>query len=283
MASWAPPAKIEDLYAKANGNKWAGINRPTAGARDETPAEVGTADIQLYSLATPNGWKVGILLEELGVEYDAHVVSIMKGDQFSKGFVGVNPNSKIPCAVDRKGGKDGSTEVHLFESASIMLYFADKFKKFVPPTDDTVARAELMNWLFWQMAGQGPMTGNFGHFFTYAPADKCEARDYGASRYGMEVQRLCSVLDQHLETRPYILGEEYSIADMACFPWFHQIVREEGYKIETNNACNFLSSTQYKNLMVWYEKILARPAVQRGVKVCSGGVAKPWLVKEEDK
>lgn len=267
--SWAPPAKIEDLYS--------GKSRPTAGARDEVEAEDGAADIQLYSFPTPNGWKVGILFEELGADYDAHCASIIKGEQFSKGFVDINPNSKIPCAVDKKGGKDGNTKVRLFETASIMLYFADKYKKFVPPVEDSVARAELMNWLFWQMAGQGPMTGNFGHFFNYAPADKVETRDYGVARYGMEVQRLCSVLDQHLEGREYILGDTYTIADMACFPWFHQIVKEDGYKLETNNAANFLSSSQYKNLMAWHAKILARPAVQKGLKVCSGGVGKPWL------
>eukprot|EP01059_Diplonema_ambulator_P001227 TRINITY_DN1097_c0_g1_i1.p1 TRINITY_DN1097_c0_g1~~TRINITY_DN1097_c0_g1_i1.p1 ORF type:complete len:282 (+),score=98.46 TRINITY_DN1097_c0_g1_i1:46-891(+) len=278
-AVWTPPAKIEDLYARANGGVFGSMNRPTAGARSEVPAPEGNADIQLYSLATPNGWKVGILLEELGVDYDAHYVSIMKLDQFQSGFVAINPNSKIPCAVDKKGGKNGDERVNLFESASIMLYFADKFKKFVPPVEDTAQRAQLMNWLFWQMAGQGPMTGNFGHFFAYAPADKLEVRDYGVNRYGMEVQRLCSVLDQHLEDKEYILGDEYGLADMACFPWFHQIIT--GYKYENSSAADMLTPSQYKNLVRWHAKILARPAVQRGITVCSGGVGKPWMVSKE--
>lgn len=209
--TWTPPAKVEELFAAASGNKFAGINQPTSGAREEKPLERGSAPFQLYSIATPNGQKVGIMLEELQelglADYDAFAIGL-GGAQFGSGFVGVNPNSKIPAAVDYDT-PDGKP-LELFESGSIVLYLAEKFKKFLP--SDFRGRAECMNWAFWQMAGQGPMTGNFGHFFVYAPADKCETRSYGAARYGMEVQRLCHVLDTHLSTRKYIVGEEYSIA-----------------------------------------------------------------------
>jgi GST-like protein len=212
--SWTPPAKVEELFAGAAGNKFAGINQPTSGAREDKPLERGPAPFQLYSIGTPNGQKVSIMLEELQelglCDYDAHVIGL-GGAQFGSGFVGVNPNSKIPAAVDYDT-PDGQP-LNLFESGSIVLYLAEKYKKFL--SADFRLRAETLNWAFWQMAGQGPMTGNFGHFFVYAPADKCETRSYGAARYGMEVQRLCHVLDTHLATRTYIVGEEYSIAGTA--------------------------------------------------------------------
>jgi len=271
---WSPPAKIEALYAATDGNKFASINRPTAGPRVTQELPVGSAPIQLYSLATPNGHKVGILLEELGVDYDAHVINIGKGDQFNSGFVDVNPNSKIPAAVDRNG--PNGQPINLFESAAIVLYFAEKYNRFIP--SDPRKRAEVMQWIFWQMGGLGPMCGNFGHFFVYAPSDKCETRDYGTARYGMEVQRLMHVLDRHLQGKTYLVGEEYTIADMVCFPWAHQL--RSGYKEATtgNTACAFLSIDKYANVVAWCDRIAARPAVQRGLTVCNwSGVGKPWL------
>ncbi|KNC75048.1 hypothetical protein SARC_12418 [Sphaeroforma arctica JP610] len=198
MTDWTPPSKIEDLYKNADGNKFASINAPTAGARDDVELPKGESPIQLYSLATPNGIKASIMLEELSeagvLKYDAHKIDISKGEQFHKGFVDINPNSKIPCMLDGEG-PDGKP-IHLFESASIVLYLAEKYNMFLP--SDPRLKAEVMNWIFWQMAGQGPMTGNFGHFMVYAPADKGAARDYGVARYGMEVQRLSDVLEKHL-------------------------------------------------------------------------------------
>jgi GST-like protein len=186
--------------------------------------------------------------------------------------VAVNPNSKIPALVD-KVGIDGKS-VNLFESASIVIYFAEKYGKFI--SSDPLLRYETLNWIFWQMAGQGPMTGNFGHFMVYAPADKIETRDYGVARYGMETQRLLSVLDNHLNGREYMVGEEYSIADIVIFPWFQHL--RVGYKHPSGVAAkDFLSVDSYSHANRWADKILARPAVQRGLTVCSNAGAKPWL------
>jgi len=270
--SWVPPPKIEDLYAAANGSQMSSINRPTAGPRQQKDLPVGKESLQLYSLATPNGKKVSILLEELGVPYDAHFISIMKGDQFDSGFVDVNPNSKIPALVDldAEGGP-----LKLFESGAICLYLAEKYGKFLPQNRRDLALANC--WIQWQMAGQGPMTGNFGHFFVYAPANQIQARNYGVARYGMEVQRLCSVLDNHLSTHKYLVGEEYSVADIVVFPWFHQLLT--GYKNSSGIAAgDFLSVSQYKHANEWAARILERPAVQRGLLVCNNpDNAKPWL------
>uniref|UniRef100_A0A6B2LER2 Glutathione S-transferase n=1 Tax=Arcella intermedia TaxID=1963864 RepID=A0A6B2LER2_9EUKA len=234
----------------------------------------GKASFQLYSLGTPNGIKAAIILEELGIDYDAHVINIMTGDQFTSGFVSVNPNSKIPAAVDKEVLNDKGEPLKLFESGSIMLYLADKHKRFIP--SDAAHRAEVLNWLFWQMAGQGPMAGNFGHFMVYAPDDKVEARNYGVSRYGMETQRLLSVLDLHLKGRMWMVGEEYTIADMAIFPWVNQL--RTGYKHKSGiGAAEFLSVESYGNVIAWANRIAERPAVQRGLTVCTGGKAKPWL------
>ena len=263
-AVWSKPSKIEEMYP----SEFTGINKPTAGVQEDIPAPSGKADIQLYSLGTPNGWKVSILLEELGVEYDAHTVSIMRGDQFTKGFVDVNPNSKIPALTDRDG-PDGKP-INVFESASICLYLADKYGKFVPPQSDFRKRTEMMNWIMWQMAGQGPMTGNFGHFYNYAPSEEVGAVTYGARRYGMEVQRLCSVLDNHLADKDYILGSDYSLADIICFPWVYVIGKDGiGYKNRDNeiHGFEFLSIGKYKNVMRWKKAIEERPAVQKGLKV----------------
>jgi len=200
------------------------------------------------------------------------VIKIGGGDQFTSGFVEVNPNSKIPAALDKDG--PGGSPIRLFESASIVLYLAEKYKRFIP--DDFRLKTEAMNWIFWQMGGQGPMTGNFGHFMAFAPADKIEARNYGVSRYGMEVQRLCSVLDRHLDGKHYIVGEEYTIADMIIFPWYHAIhtVYKQTLGID---AAEFLSLDNYSNLNAWASRVFNRPAVKRGLTVCTKGVGKPWL------
>jgi len=274
---WKPPAKIEELFKATEGNNFSSINAPTAGARTQKELPVGKSSFQFYSLATPNGQKPGILLEELGIDYDAHVVQL-SGEQFASGFVSVNPNSKIPAAVDLEG-PDGKP-IQLFESVSIMVYLAEKYNKFIPT--DKRLRQEVFNWLFWQIGGQGPMTGNFGHFFVYAPGNKKEARDYGVARYGMETQRICSVLENHLATRKFMVGEEYTIADMAIFPWFNQL--RVGYKHKSGiGAAEFLNVAQYVHTNAWADRILERPAVKRGITVCSGGKGKPWLESQEAK
>ena len=222
LKEWAPTESIEDLFPAPGG-----INSHVSGAREEVPLPRGPAPIQLYSLATPNGKKVGIFLEELheacGVEYDAHVFRISEQMQFHSGFTNGNPNSKIPMCIDHsmEGGP-----LRLFESASIILYFAEKYNKFW--FQDPRLKAEGLNWIFWQMAGQGPITGNFGHFYSYAPNDQVEARNYGVIRYGMDSMRLADVLDKHLEGKLYMVNEEYSIVDMICFPWFQYL--RNGYK-----------------------------------------------------
>ena len=274
---WTPPKKVEELYEKVlANNRFAAINRPTAGKRNEKELPVGDADIQLYSVSTPNGQKVGILLEELasaiGLKYDAHMTRI-NGNQFNKGFVNINPNSKIPCMVDRNP-VGGGGDLNLFESGSMMIYLADKYNMFIPK--DVRGRAECINWVMWQMAGQGPMTGAcYGHFYAYAPAEL--NRDYGVARYGMEVQRICSVLDQHLADKKYICGDEYSIADMICMPWFH-VIRDQGYPHPQTKQMtrDFLNMKQYKNANRWADMLLERPQVQRGMVVCRK-TGKPWL------
>eukprot|EP00937_MAST-01D_sp_MAST-1D-sp2_P008208 g8208.t1 len=271
---WSPPPKIEALYEKTDGNVFSAINRPTAGARSDEALPAGAESLQLYSLATPNGQKVGVLLEELGIGYDAHTISLA-GGQFTSGFVAVNPNSKIPCAVDRAPA-DGGAPVRLFESGAIMLYLAEKHGRFLPTAPR--ARAECVAWLMWQMAGQGPMTGNFGHFMVYAPPGKREARDYAVARYGMEVQRLCATLDGHLaDGRKYLCGDEYTVADMACLPWFQMLRTEKGYRHHSGvGAREFLSVANYEHAARWADRLVARPQVQRGLLVCRKH-GKPWL------
>jgi len=269
---WNPPPKVENLFQSTSGNAFSGLNSPKSGHRTDQALVVGSAPVQLYSTLTPNSVKVCILLEELGVNYDANLISISKGDQFSSGFVEVNPNSKIPALVDKEG--PGGKPITIFESASIMIYLAEKCNKFW--FTDTRLKTEAMSWLFWQMSAQGPMTGNFGHFMVYAPDGKLEARDYGVARYGMEVQRLCSVLDNHLKDRQYMVNNEYSIVDMAIFPWFYQT--RTGYVHKSGvSAKDFLSVDQYTNAIAWADRIAARPAVDRGRQVLKNGVAKPWL------
>ncbi|MBQ49341.1 MAG: glutathione-dependent disulfide-bond oxidoreductase [Zetaproteobacteria bacterium] len=281
VVGWQPPATIQDLYEATSGNQFSGINRPTAGARTEGKLPEGDAPVQLYSLATPNGIKVSILFEELeeagcDFSYDAHLINIGQGDQFLSGFVDVNPNSRIPACVDQQGPEGQS--INLFESGSICLYFAEKYDKFLGQTPGD--KPSIMNWVFWQMGSQGPMSGQFGHFFVYAPKDKCETRDYGSARYGMEVQRLCDVLDKHLAGRKYLVGDQYSLADIMVFPWFYQMMR--GYPHESGIKANeFLDVSQYRNAVAWSENIQQRPAVQRGLTVCGSKDkgAKPWLSK----
>lgn len=284
---WVPPAKIEDLYQAVSGNKWS-INRPTAGPRAEKDLPRGEAALQLYSLATPNGKKVSILLEELGVAYDAHFISIMDSDQFNSGFVGANPNSKIPAMIDHDF-PDGKP-LALMESCAIMLHLCEKYNQFLPT--DPRLRAECKQWLFWQAAGQGPITGNFGHFMVYAPAGACAARDYGVARYGMDTQRLLDVLERHLAgygdfqggsgmrgegAREYLVGDQYTVADMACYPWVAMLIGT-GYDREGQaRSFDFLSVEKYSNVMSWADRLKTRPQVQRGCTVCSGGKGKPWL------
>lgn len=253
---WISPKNIREMYANTSGNRFASINSPVAGVRTIKELPKGSAPYQLYSLATPNGHKVSICLEEMDLEYDPHFINIMAGDQFTSGFVAINPNSKIPALVDYSDEKP----LRVFETGSILLYLAEKTGKFIPK--NLREKTECISWLMWQMAGTGPMTGNFGHFYRYAPRHEIEAINYCVSRYGMEVQRLLSVLDQHLEGKQYIMGDMYTIADMAVYPWVTCI--KYGYK-----AHEFLSIGSYKNVGVWVDRITKRPAVKRGLKVCS--------------
>ena len=242
-------------WEQSSGGKFANINRPIAGATHDKELPVGKHPLQLHSLATPNGVKVTILLEELlamgfeGAEYDAYLVNIGEGDQFGSGFVDINPNSKIPAMMDHSGDKP----VRLFESASIMLYLADKFGALVP--SDPVKRAETMNWLFWQMGSAPYLGGGFGHFYAYAP----EKYEYPINRFTMEAKRQLDVLDRQLAQTPWIADDEYSIADIAIWSWYGQLVLGNLY-----SAAEFLDVASYTNVMAWAEKINARPAVQRG-------------------
>jgi GST-like protein len=251
--TYTPPAVW--TWEQSSGGKFANINRPIAGATHDKELPVGKHPLQLHSLATPNGVKVTILLEELlamgfeGAEYDAYLVNIGEGDQFGSGFVDINPNSKIPAMMDHSGDKP----VRLFESASIMLYLADKFGALVP--SDPVIRAETMNWLFWQMGSAPYLGGGFGHFYAYAP----EKYEYPINRFTMEAKRQLDVLDRQLAETPWIAGDEYTIADIAIWSWYGQLVLGNLY-----SAAEFLDVASYTNVMAWAEKINARPAVQRG-------------------
>ena len=242
-------------FTEGNGGKFANINRPTAGVRSQKSLPVGDHQFQLYSLATPNGVKVTIMFEELlelGIkeaEYDAFLINISEGEQFSSGFVEINPNSKIPAMVDKNNGNP----IHVFESASILFYLAEKFDKFLPK--DLVKRTKVMNWLFWQMGSTPFVGGGFGHFYAYAP----EKFQYPIDRYAMETKRQLDVLDKELAKSAYIAGDDYTIADMAIFPWYGILVKGKLY-----DAGEFLSVHEYKNVMRWADDILKRPAVERG-------------------
>jgi GST-like protein len=253
VSQYTPP-KVW-TWDKPNGGQFESINRPVAGATHEKELPVGRHPLQLYSLATPNGVKVTIMLEELlalghrGAEYDAWLIRIGNGEQFGSGFVAVNPNSKIPALVDRSG----PTPIRVFESGAILVYLAEKFGAFLPK--DIAPRAECLSWLFWQMGSAPYLGGGFGHFYAYAPA-KIE---YAIDRYAMEVKRQLDVLDRRLAQNEYIAGVAYTIADMAIFPWYGALVKGAVY-----GAAEFLSVQGYKNVLRWANMLLARPAVQRG-------------------
>ena len=254
--SYVPP-KVW-TWNKESGGKFAAINRPVSGATHDSALPVGKRPLQLYSLGTPNGVKVTVLLEELlelgfsGAEYDAWLVNISEGEQFSSGFVAVNPNSKIPALLDCSTAKP----TRLFESGSMMLYLAEKFNAFIPK--DAAKRAECMNWLFWNIGSAPFLGGGFGHFYAYAP----EKWEYPIDRYAMEVKRQLDVLDKHLETNRFLCGDEYSIADMANMAWYGALVMGKLYE-----AGEFLSVADYKQVIRWTEEIQQRPAVKRGQRV----------------
>lgn len=242
-------------WTQPSGGQFANINRPVAGPTHEKELPVGRHPLQLYSLGTPNGVKVTIMLEELlalghaGAEYDAWLIDIGKGDQFGSGFVDINPNSKIPALVDRSG----DTPIRVFESGSILLYLAEKFNAFLP--QDLAGRTQTLNWLFWQMGSAPYLGGGFGHFYAYAPVKI----QYAIDRFAMETKRQLDVLDRRLAQSPYLAGEEYTIADIAVFPWYGGLVMGWQY-----GAAEFLSVQEYKNVRRWADTIYARPAVQRG-------------------
>eukprot|EP00929_Paragymnodinium_shiwhaense_P045633 TRINITY_DN23289_c0_g1_i2.p1 TRINITY_DN23289_c0_g1~~TRINITY_DN23289_c0_g1_i2.p1 ORF type:complete len:364 (+),score=51.62 TRINITY_DN23289_c0_g1_i2:173-1264(+) len=347
---WYRPDRIEDLYTATSDNTFITINAPTAGPRqqqalklgDENNKEAQPAALQLYSLSTPNGWKVGMMLEEMGVPYDAHVINIrfpeditpltlrdlakagLKCRRFfladfghhtspsihadtesdwlelllavlpTSGFVGVTPNSKIPALLDLDGVGDGKP-LAIMEGAAIMMHLGAKYPEHNLLPADPRLRSECLQWLFFQVGSQGPMTGNFGHFLVYAPEDAIEARDYGVARYGMDVQRLAHVLERHLagygdfqgscEMRPegarsYLVGDAYSIADMACWPWVQALVGK-GYNREGQAPSReFMRVNRYPNLLAWHKRILDKPSTYRGMRVCSNGKTKPWLLKQ---
>ena len=251
------PAKVWTWDAESGGT-FARINRPIAGATHEKPLPVGKHPLQLYSLATPNGQKVTILLEELlalghsGAEYDAWLIKIGDGDQFGSGFVAVNPNSKIPALMDHSG----ATPIRVFESGAILQYLAEKFGAFLPT--EPAARAECLSWLFWQMGSAPYLGGGFGHFYAYAPSKM----EYPINRFAMETKRQLDVLDKRLAVSQYIAGDDYTIADIAIWPWYGGLVKGRLY-----GAAEFLSVHEYKHVQRWADAIDARPAVQRGRRV----------------
>ncbi|MDP2713316.1 glutathione-dependent disulfide-bond oxidoreductase [Rheinheimera sp.] len=251
MSNYTPP-KVWTWDAE-NGGQFASINRPVSGATHDKVLPQGKHPLQLYSLATPNGVKVSIMLEELlaaghrAAEYDAWLISIKDGDQFGSGFVELNPNSKIPALLDTTTGS------RVFESGSILLYLAEKFGAFLPK--DAAKRTEVLNWLFWQMGSAPFVGGGFGHFYAYAP----EKFEYPINRYAMETKRQLDVLDKQLAKHEFVAGDEYSIADMAIWPWYGGIALNRAY-----DAAEFLDTQSYKHLMRWAKQIDQRPAVKRG-------------------
>lgn len=258
------PPKIW-LAPPESGGHFASINRPTAGATHDKVLPVGRHPLQLYSMGTPNGVKVTVMLEELlaaghmGAEYDAWLIRIQAGDQFGSGFVAVNPNSKIPALVDHTG----PTPLCVFESGAILMYLAEKFDAFLPT--DRVQRAECLSWLFWQMGSAPFLGGGFGHFYAYAPVKL----EYPIDRYAMEVKRQLDVLDQRLAHSAYVAGDAYTIADMAIWPWYGVLTEGELYE-----AGEFLQVQRYTHLVRWAEQVASRPAVQRG-RMVNRTVGKP--------
>jgi GSH-dependent disulfide-bond oxidoreductase len=248
------PPKVWE-WNKPSGGRFANINRPISGPTHDKELPVGRHPLQLYSQGTPNGVKVTVMLEELlalghkGAEYDAWLIRIGEGDQFGSGFVAINPNSKIPALVDRSG----STPIRVFETAAILMYLAEKFGAFLPT--EPAARAECLSWLFWQMGSTPYVGGGFGHFYAYAEV-KIE---YAIDRFTMETKRLLDVLDKQLANNEFVAGKEYTIADMACWPWYGGLVKFGQY-----GATEFLNVREYKNVQRWADQIHARPAVKRG-------------------
>jgi len=260
-------------WNKENGGRFANINRPIAGSTHDKELPVGRHPLQLYSLATPNGVKVTIMLEELlalkvsGAEYDAWLIRITEGDQFGSGFIAVNPNSKIPALMDRSA----PTPVRVFESGSILLYLAEKFGAFLPKG---AARSECLSWLFWQMGSAPYLGGGFGHFYAYAPT-KIE---YAIDRFAMEAKRQLDVLDRRLAQVPYLAGSDYTIADIAVWPWYGALAQGRLY-----GAGEFLQVQAYENVQRWSAAIAKRPAVQRGRKVnCAWGEPSDQLHERHD-
>ncbi|NMM45898.1 glutathione-dependent disulfide-bond oxidoreductase [Rhodospirillaceae bacterium KN72] len=255
MTDTYTPPKVW-VWDKENGGKFASTNRPIAGPTHEKALPVGKNPLQLHSLATPNGVKVTIMLEELleaghkGAEYDAYKINIGDGDQFGSGFVDINPNSKIPALMDRSGDKP----VRVFESGSILLYLAEKFGAFLP--EDHAGRTETLNWLFWQMGSAPYLGGGFGHFYAYAP----EKWEYPINRFAMEAKRQLDVLDRRLAESRYIAGDDYTIADIAIWPWYGLLALGAIY----NDAGTFLDTKSYENVQRWAKEIGIRPAVIRG-------------------
>ena len=255
-AEYTPPTVW--TWDKPSGGRFANINRPIAGATQEKDLPVGRHPLQLYSLATPNGVKVTVMLEELlalghaGAEYDAWLIRIHEGDQFGSGFVAVNPNSKIPALLDRSG----STPVRVFESGAILMHLAEKFGAFLPSSG--AARAECLSWLFWQMGSAPYLGGGFGHFYAYAPTKI----QYPIDRFAVEVKRQMDVLDRRLAESPYLAGNEYTIADMAVWPWYGTLAKGQLYE-----AGEFLQVQTYTNVLRWTDQIAKRPAVRRGRRV----------------
>ena len=242
-------------WDKESGGKFANINRPIAGPTHDKTLSIGEYPLQVYSLATPNGVKVTVMLEELlekghqGAEYDAWLINIQDGDQFGSGFVDVNPNSKIPALMDHSV----NPPQRVFESGSILLYLAEKFGEFLPR--DPAARTETLNWLFWQMGSAPMLGGGFGHFYAYAP----EKYQYPIDRYTMEIKRQLDVLDRRLADNTYLAGDEYTIADMAVWPWYGALVTNKVYE-----AAEFIEAHTYTNVLRWTHQIAERPAVKRG-------------------
>jgi len=252
-AAYVPPKVWK--WNKENGGRFASINRPTAGSIEDKDLPVGRHPFQLYSLATPNGVKVTVMLEELlelghsGAEYDAWLINIGEGDQFGSGFVGINPNSKIPALMDHST----KTPTRLFESGAMLLYLAEKFDAFLPK--NPAKRTECLSWLFWQMGSAPYLGGGFGHFYAYAP----EKIEYCIDRFAMEVKRQLDVLDQHLAENRFFAGDEYTIADMAIWPWYGALVKGILYE-----AGEFLNVQSYTHVNRWTDEIAERPAVKRG-------------------
>ena len=256
QSTYVPP-KVW-TWDQESGGRFANINRPIAGATHEKDLPVGRHPLQLYSLGTPNGVKVTVMLEELlalghaGAEYDAWLIKIHEGDQFGSGFVGANPNSKIPALMDHST----NPPTRVFESGSILMYLAEKFGAFLP--EDPAKRAECLSWLFWQMGSAPYLGGGFGHFYAYAP----EKYEYPINRFSMEVKRQLDVLDRHLADNEYFCGDEYTIADMAIMPWYGALVRGVLY-----GAGEFLDVESYKNVVRWTTALVAREPVKRGMMV----------------